>query len=146
MQRKITYEEAMESVKRVFAAYPVPSYPMPEVQSNDLAGAIMAGMVKATRRKMGFTSDDAALCHRIAEAQGLLCPLCGERLNLSIPRRSCAVDGMPTIEHVLPRSKGGVHHRNRIVTHWACNNQKGNAMPNGCELLYLEVVNAVLHP
>jgi 5-methylcytosine-specific restriction endonuclease McrA len=36
----------------------------------------------------------------------------------------------PTVEHLLPRSKGGTHRRGNIVlAHWFCNNLAGDRTP-----------------
>lgn len=71
------------------------------------------------------------LIPRMLEAQGGFCGICGERL-----RRS------PSIEHVVPRCRGGANAGNRIVAHTPCNFRKGDRMPTGCELIMLAAVNA----
>ena len=47
------------------------------------------------------------------------CILCGEALDLSIPRHQY---GSVTFEHVEPKVKGGAHGRSNLaVSHWECN-------------------------
>jgi len=56
---------------------------------------------------------------------GRTCIICGRYL-----RRVHA-----SIDHVIPRSKGGAHHvTNWALAHRACNGEKGNRMPTAEEL------------
>jgi len=75
------------------------------------------------------TKEGSLMCRMLA-AQGNLCGICGIKL-----RRRASFD------HVVPRCRGGANVGNRIVAHIACNNRKADRMPNGCELLMLDVVN-----
>lgn len=78
------------------------------------------------------TREGSLMCRMLA-AQGNVCGICGIKL-----RRN------PSFDHVVPRCRGGGNVGNRIVAHIACNNRKSDRMPNGCELLMLEAVNARL--
>ena len=49
----------------------------------------------------------------------------------------------PTTDHVVPTRAGGPDNlTNKVAMHRACNTFKGGRMPNGCELVWLEVVRA----
>lgn len=47
-----------------------------------------------------------------------------------------------TLDHVVPKAEGGKEAGNFLPAHTKCNNRKGNRMPTGCELIWLEVINA----
>lgn len=50
-----------------------------------------------------------------------------------------------TIEHVYPRSLRIYENEgNRLVSHSACNNIKGDRQPTGCEVILLHATNARL--
>ena len=68
-------------------------------------------------------------------AQGGRCGLCGGRL-----RNMLSV----TLDHVLPKSRGGMLGGNVVAAHANCNLRKGDRMPTGCELIMLLAVNAVM--
>lgn len=65
-------------------------------------------------------------------AQDGWCPICGERLTSS----------GRTLDHVVPRSRGGAQLGNLLVVHNWCNLRKADRMPTGCELIMLAAVNA----
>jgi hypothetical protein len=48
----------------------------------------------------------------------------------------------PTEDHVRPWSQTRVTHGNVCLAHSDCNHRKGDRPPFGCELVYLEAVNA----
>lgn len=60
----------------------------------------------------------------------------------------CAICGSPfgsikaTLEHVIPRSRGGKYPANLLVSHASCNQARGAAMPTGCLIIMLAAVNA----
>lgn len=68
-------------------------------------------------------------------AQGGRCALCGSRL-----RNMLAV----TLDHVVPRARGGGFHRNLLASHAQCNLIKADRPPTGCELIWLSVVNEIV--
>lgn len=72
---------------------------------------------------------------KIRNAQGNICPYCMRRL-----RRMDA-----TIDHVLPKSRGGLDGPgNWLATCGPCNSEKGDDMPNGCALVWVVFVNTVM--
>lgn len=69
---------------------------------------------------------------KLFDAQHELCYLCEKPLSVY----DC------TIDHVLPRSKGGKNSlRNILLVHSKCNHIKGDRIPTKKELEYLEEVN-----
>lgn len=68
---------------------------------------------------------------KLASAQLFLCGICGDELSED-----------PTIDHVIPRSRGGFDGKGNVVAAcFVCNNRKANRIPTGCELIYLIAVN-----
>lgn len=62
---------------------------------------------------------------RVGERDGWVCGLCGERVD-----RRCKWphDRAPTVDHIVPVSKGGVDEMwNLQVAHWGCNRRKRDA-------------------
>lgn len=47
-------------------------------------------------------------------------------------------------DHVYPKSSNVGLQPNTVAAHIRCNSLKGNRMPTGCELIWLEAVNARL--
>jgi 5-methylcytosine-specific restriction endonuclease McrA len=74
--------------------------------------------------------------------QDLRCAGCGERAWPHLGKRNPKV---LTIDEVVPRSKGGMRVLgNQLAMHKHCNEAKADRMPNGCELIWLEMVGAKL--
>jgi len=45
-------------------------------------------------------------------------------------------------DHVLPTARGGSNDiRNKVAMHAGCNNDKGDRLPNGCEIIWRHVTN-----
>ena len=65
-------------------------------------------------------------------AAGGICCICGKKIKKN----------EVTIDHVVPRARGGGNIKNSVPSHAECNNRKGDRMPNGCELIWLAVVNS----
>jgi 5-methylcytosine-specific restriction endonuclease McrA len=63
------------------------------------------------------------------------CAICGKKIRSLLH---------VTIDHVVPRSLGGSNEWNRVAAHKRCNEGKSDRAPNGCELLWLDVVNTRL--
>lgn len=83
----------------------------------------------------------APLLYRIAKIQGFKCILCGGGMLFGAhpndPHRA-------SVDHVIPRSLGGRDHNNRLAAHKGCNTDKASSPPTGCELIWLQFVNAEL--
>jgi 5-methylcytosine-specific restriction endonuclease McrA len=68
------------------------------------------------------SSNDVRLIE-LSWAQRGLCALCGQWIDLSLQYGP----GQATIDHIIPRSKGGGHHAaNLQMAHRGCNSRKGN--------------------
>lgn len=68
---------------------------------------------------------------KLASVQMFRCGICGEELIEN-----------PTVDHVIPRSRGGFDGKGNVVAAcFVCNNRKADRMPTGCELIYLIAVN-----
>jgi 5-methylcytosine-specific restriction endonuclease McrA len=73
--------------------------------------------------------------------QDLRCAGCGERAHPHIRRGPHRL----TVDEVIPRARGGRReYGNQLVMHQHCNFSKADRMPTGCELVWLEMVNARL--
>lgn len=76
------------------------------------------------------------------EAQGKICCVCGEKmypLTISNDRTGW------TIEHVYHHASRRYYaDGNKLLSHAACNNRKGDREPTGCEKILLAAVNARL--
>lgn len=66
-------------------------------------------------------------------AQGGHCAICGRKLKSLLH---------VTVEHVVPRARGGANEGNRVASHRRCNEAKGDRLPSGCERLWLIATNA----
>ena len=70
--------------------------------------------------------------------QGQRCAGCGNRI------RSRSIHAL-TIDEAIPRARGGRRiFGNQLAMHRLCNLKKADRMPNGCERIWLEMVNAKL--
>lgn len=60
----------------------------------------------------------------IFERDGGMCQICKKPVRLD---REFPHPLSPSLDHILPISKGGTHEpRNVQLTHWICNHRKGN--------------------
>jgi 5-methylcytosine-specific restriction endonuclease McrA len=75
---------------------------------------------------------------RILEIQRGVCVGCGRAISASDTSANMRL----SVDHVYPRSRGGVNAGNRLAMHRLCNAQKGSRPPTGCELVWLAAVNA----
>lgn len=94
-----------------------------------------------TRRHYVFGGYDGYLdvVDRLHEHQDSLCAICGEAMT----RDRTSGPALATIDHVIPRSRGGWQGWGNIVlTHAGCNRWKADTFPTGCELVWLLAVNA----
>lgn len=71
-------------------------------------------------------------CWKLRELQGGLCALCAKALS----------PNQMTVDHVWPRAVHRNRQRNHVAAHYACNHAKGGRLPTGCELIWLDAVNA----
>lgn len=95
------------------------------------------------RRKVRGPSEHTPLLHLLVEAQERICPICDDWLEFD-PSFGISHPLRPSIDHVMPKSKGGCHNGNRLAMHRECNCAKGDRLPTGCEMIWLASVNARL--
>lgn len=82
---------------------------------------------------------------RMIDVQRGRCVRCGERLDLSRQAITRATRDAPTIDHVVPQTEGGADTLgNLIVLHRKCNWRKADRRATGCEVLWADVLLAVL--
>jgi hypothetical protein len=63
----------------------------------------------------------------LAERDGVKCGICRKRVNITLTSGTRGDPMGPSIDHVVPRSKGGTNDlANLRLTHWTCNNKRGN--------------------
>jgi len=75
-------------------------------------------------RRRGYRADARMRINEIAERDDFKCYLCGEDVDMSLPRRS---KFGATIDHVIPLSRGGSDDvTNLRLTHWHCNCRKSD--------------------
>ena len=67
---------------------------------------------------------------RIWRRDGLRCRYCGEQLRAPRPGEAAnGADGVATIDHVIPRAKGGTNERHNLVTSCTpCNLDKADRL------------------
>lgn len=73
--------------------------------------------------------DNRALRRKLIKMQLGCCAYCGKSLPLYPPKGSWHQRNWdyPTIDHVVPQSRGGSHHiSNLVAACWGCNRSKGN--------------------
>lgn len=67
-----------------------------------------------------------ALLFNLWESSGGICRLCGLKVDYQI-NRAINRNLWPTIDHIVPRSKGGNHDLSNLqIAHYWCNNQRGD--------------------
>lgn len=63
----------------------------------------------------------------LAERDGVKCGICRKRVDITLTSGTRGDPMGPSIDHVVPRSKGGTNDlANLRLTHWTCNNKRGN--------------------
>lgn len=70
---------------------------------------------------------------QLLDEQGGICFYCGKRVT-----RSGSVRTSPNIDHVVPKSKGGLNSWDNVVaSHLICNSAKGDRDPTHAEIVRL---------
>jgi 5-methylcytosine-specific restriction endonuclease McrA len=90
------------------------------------------------RAKTEFVRD---LARRIAVAQNMKCALCAGNLRFDDLSDSERV----SLDHVVPKARGGGNYRNYVAMHRKCNGLKADRRPTGCEMIMLSAVNAIVY-
>lgn len=79
--------------------------------------------VKSIRRQ-GIKKGNVISHDKVAERDGHNCYLCGQKVDMSLPRTSRYG---ATLDHVIPLSKGGTDTMDNVkLAHWICNIQKSD--------------------
>ena len=64
---------------------------------------------------------------RLIDRDGPLCWICGEQVDLDVPPTA---PGAPTVDHVLPRARGGSNDPSNLrLAHRRCNGRRGSKLP-----------------
>lgn len=67
------------------------------------------------------------LTDHLARRDGDRCAICHQRIDLTLPSGPKGDPMGPSIDHVIPVSHGGEDTMQNIrLTHWSCNNKRGN--------------------
>ena len=96
-----------------------------------------------TRQKAAALPIGVKLIRALVDVQLGICPYCDDWLEFD-PEFGMVHPLRPSIDHVMPRSRGGQSVGNKLAMHRECNTAKGDRLPNGCELVWLATVNARL--
>lgn len=80
------------------------------------------------------------------DAQFGLCAICGGVMRHSTNHRpGMGLSDRSTIDHVIPKALNGADELgNFTAVHGRCNTEKADALPTGCQLIFLLAVNARL--
>lgn len=74
-------------------------------------------------------------------AQRGICASCG--ITMLDPDRGAQHPLGATTDHVVPKWAGGRNNfSNKVAMHRCCNHLKAGRMPNGCELVWREMIRA----
>jgi 5-methylcytosine-specific restriction endonuclease McrA len=91
------------------------------------------GKTPEFRPKAGQCSSKLRKAKMLARLQGGCCYLCWNSFE--------AMRLTPTIEHVVPKSRGGANRGNLLAACEPCNVKKGSRAPHPCELILLAAIN-----
>lgn len=97
--------------------------------------------VKQPRQPVPVIPIGTKLIRALVDLQLGICPYCDDWLEFD-PEFGISHPLRPSIDHVMPRSRGGQSLGNKLVMHRECNTKKGDRLPNGCERIWLAAVNA----
>ncbi len=69
----------------------------------------------------------AVLLEYLVERDGDKCGVCGKKVNIALKSGTRGSRRGPSVDHVIPRSRGGSDDpANLRLTHWGCNQKRGN--------------------
>jgi 5-methylcytosine-specific restriction endonuclease McrA len=102
----------------------------------DSAGRLKRPRKSAKRGQIG------KLRKQLVDTQRGRCGICGGPMADYDPRPGAPFES--SVEHVVPRKRGGGISGNVFASHKRCNTAKADRPPTGCELVFLAWVNARL--
>lgn len=110
---------------------------------DDTAPTYAAPAIRKDRMRARSANPKGVHLIVLMRAQKRRCASCGGLMfNASTP---CETGLNATLDHVIPRSRGGSNALgNFLAMHSRCNNKKADRAPNGCERILLLAVNAQL--
>ena len=77
-------------------------------------------------KKYGVGFERGISLQALVRRDGLNCALCGKLCNWNDIKQGCCGPTYPSIDHIIPMSKGGAHSWNNVqVAHRSCNTMKG---------------------
>lgn len=116
--------------------------PMPKSNQSELKGQIGQ---EVRKREMSKLKSKPGMLSLLLLHQDRVCALCGKDIAPQSQMKLIPQVRRASIDHVVPRSLGGVDKMgNMLASHSKCNGIKGDRMPNGCEMVWLQAVNARL--
>lgn len=81
---------------------------------------------KKSVKRQGAKTQSNILHEVIAERDNYVCHICGELVDMSLPRRS---HYGATLDHVIPIAKGGLDSEDNVkLAHWICNVRKSDKL------------------
>ena len=84
------------------------------------------GKHRLRAKKYGVGFEKGITLHALVRRDGLTCALCGGLCNWKDVRQGYCGPTYPSIDHIIPMSKGGEHSWNNVqVAHRLCNSSKG---------------------
>ena len=84
------------------------------------------GKHKLRAKKYGVGFERGISLQALVRRDGLNCALCGKPCNWNDIRQGYCGPAYPSIDHIIPMSKGGAHEWNNVqVAHRSCNTMKG---------------------
>ena len=90
------------------------------------AQATRAKNRKKNVKRQGAKTQELIVHEVIAKRDNYVCHLCGELVDMSLPRRS---HYGATLDHVIPIAKGGLDSEDNVkLAHWICNVRKSDKL------------------
>ena len=106
------------------------SWCSPSCEMDTMGDRVMGLYVLALRHGAAGSLWRRNLLARLADRDGPDCGICGELVDLTLKSGSMGSEYGPSIDHVIPRSRGGSDDLSNLrLTHWVCNRKRGAGAP-----------------
>ena len=116
----------VESLEPKISSFKRELYDLRDIRGMDYGMVIHKNVERHFKKRLKKDSSSTYL-KKLFIAQNRKCYLCGGKMSMK----------ESSIDHVIPRSKGGKNtRRNLLLTHVFCNNEKSDRLPTDEELLY----------